>query len=194
MAWIRRTKVLWKLPDTCMKCGAAVDHARAESQPDPRCRYCHESLPHDPFVPPLPAPMQALIDRVITMSDAIGIPSGVPTAESSSRSKTPRSGFDDAVDEPGAHGSRAVVTGDASGKDWMAALSDAPGAQWLAAPNGDWWRWSWFDHQWQQDLPRPGSPAGEDGCWVHWVESVDGRWTRAGSGPSDSLWPTPAPL
>ncbi len=38
----------WVVPATCHICGAAVDKAKAEMEPEPHCRFCHQPLPVEP--------------------------------------------------------------------------------------------------------------------------------------------------
>jgi hypothetical protein len=124
--------------------------------------------------------MQALIDRVMAMSEAVGIaPAGQGAGLGNVGAPPSRTGVLDAAHATPQAAPIAV------------GVVPTAGAQWIAAADRSWWRWSWLDRQWQP-APPPGGPvpAGTDG-WVHWVEGLDGRWARAAAGPNGAPWPTP---
>ena len=66
-------KRLWSVSHTCSGRGAPVDQARAACDPDPHCPYCREPVAHEPFIPPMPKAMEALIDRVLELGQAVGV-------------------------------------------------------------------------------------------------------------------------
>jgi hypothetical protein len=55
--------VLWKPVRRCPTCGAGVDEASADHDPNPRCQYCDEPLPCEPL---------ASLDTVDRLCDQLG--------------------------------------------------------------------------------------------------------------------------
>ena len=179
----REPRVRWTVPETCAACGARVDQARAACELDPRCPFCRQPIARQPCVPPVPKAMEALLERVVMMGEAVGV--AVPeqlAAQLNALAHTP------SAQVGSGSAPVAAVCPPACG---AGSLGQAPGAQWVAAPGGLWWRWSWLDHQWQELAPPDSAPPADGSGWVHWVEGTDGGWTRRSSGAAGEPWPTP---